>query len=254
MIATLNSEWIKLRTVRVHAVLVIIAVAFPLLVVGLVAVFTPDPDRPGNLDSVDFAGLVTGTAVISAILFGVVAAIGLTGEFSHGTIRPTFAATPSHVRVLGAKMILNSVVAAVGATVLVMVCWSIGALVLSQRGASVSLSLSDGSVGALAGLVALSVVLAWFGFGIALLVRNSPAAVSILLLWPLFAESLLGGVLFLLDAEGLVQWLPYQAGLSVVSPSPSPDSLGRPLGVIWFGVISLALVGLGLAADRRRDA
>jgi len=254
VIATVQSEWIKLRTVRVHAVLVLIAVAFPLIVTLLVALFTPDVDRGRNLDSVDFAALVSGTTVISAILFGTVAAISLTGEFSHGTIRPTFAATPSHVRVMIAKMVVNSVSAAVGIALLLAVCWIAGAAVLNQRGASVSISLSDGSLGPLLALVGVAVVLTWFAFGIALLVRNSPAAVSILLLWPLFAESLLSGVLFLLGFDGLIRWLPYQAALSSLDQGGNTDQLGRPLGIVWFGVVSLALVGAGMAIDRTRDA
>jgi hypothetical protein len=43
VIAALQAEWIKVRTVRVHWVLVIIAVAFPTLVAALVGMFNPDP-------------------------------------------------------------------------------------------------------------------------------------------------------------------------------------------------------------------
>lgn len=254
MIATMQSEWIKLRTVRVHTVLVLIAVVFPLVVTLLVALVTPDVDRGRNLDSADFAALVSGTALISAILIGTVAAISLTGEFSHGTIRPTFAATPSHARVMGAKVAVNSLAAAVGMALLVAVCWLAGAAVLNQRGASVSLSLADGSLGVMLALVAVAVVMTWFAFGIALLVRNSPAAVSILLLWPLFAESLLAGVLFLTGFDGLVRWLPYQAALSALGQGENVDQLGRPLGIVWFGAVSLVLVAVGMAVDRTRDA
>lgn len=251
MTATVHSEWIKLRTVRVHAVLVTVAVLFPLAITTLVAVFTPDVE---DLGADSLAGLVAGTALISAILFGVVSAIALTGEFSHGTIRPTFAATPSHLRVYGAKLAVNSVTALLGGALLVLVCFGVGAAVVTQRGGDVSLSLDDGTVGALVGLLGVAVALSWFGLGIALLVRNSPAAVSIILLWPLFAENLLAGVLFLLDAEGLVRWLPYQAAVSAISVEPPDDQLGRPWGIVWFAVVSAAVIGVGLVLDRRRDA
>jgi hypothetical protein len=33
--------------------------------------------------------------------------------------------------------------------------------------------------------VILSVLVTWFGFGVGLLIRNSPTTVSLLLLWPL---------------------------------------------------------------------
>ena len=42
----------------------------------------------------------------------------------------------------------------------------------------------------------------WFGFGIGLIIRNSPATVSILLLWPLLIEGLIAFVFSLLGSDG----------------------------------------------------
>ena len=189
MILTLRSEWLKLRTVRVHFVLLALAVAFPVTVTVLVAIFG---DNPETVQNHELAELISGTSVISVMLFSAVAAISLTSEFAHGTIRPTYAATPNRVRVMIAKLLVNSVVAAVLSFALIAICWVAGAAILESRDAEISLSMEDGSVGALAGLVVLAVILTWFAFGIGLIVRNSPATVSILLLWPLVAEGLVG--------------------------------------------------------------
>ena len=92
MILTLRSEWLKLPTVRVHFVLLALAVAFPVTVTVLVAIFG---DNPETVQNHELAELISGTSVISAMLFGpAVAAISLTlRSFAHGTIRPTYAAT-----------------------------------------------------------------------------------------------------------------------------------------------------------------
>ena len=114
--------------------------------------------------------------------------------------------------------------------------------------------MEDGSVGALGGVVVLAVILAWFAFGIGLIVRNSPATVSILLLWPLVAEGLIAVVFSLLGADGLFKWLPYQNCLAALAANPDSDTLGRPGAWLWFGGISAALVVIGLAANLKRDA
>jgi ABC-2 type transport system permease protein len=249
--ATLRSEWIKLRTVRVHAVLLILAVAFPLVVVTLVALFGDDVD---TVRSSELAELISGTSLISAMLLASIVAIGLTGEFTHGTIRPTFAATPRRTTVVVAKLIVGSAVAAVVATLVVAVCWAVGSLVIDGRDGDVSLGLDDGSFGALAAAVVLAVLLAWFGTGIGLIVRNAPATVSLLLLWPLVAEGLLAGLMTALGAGGLTRWLPYQSVIAVLAATPSDDALGRPEAWLWFGSVSAVLVLVGTVLTRRRDA
>ena len=251
MIATMRSEWLKLRTVRVHLVLVLIAIAFPITVTVLVAVFGDDPT---TVSAADLAELIGALAVVPAMLLGVVAAIGLTSEFGYGTIRVTFAATPSRPRVLAAKLVVASVGAALVATVIAAVCWIAGAAILSARDASVSLSLEDGSVGSLAAVVVIAVELTVFAFGVGAIVHNSPAAVSLLLIWPLVAEGLVALLLTAVGADGLAKWLPYSAVISTVTADPGNDVAGRPGGWIWFGAVSLALVAIGGVLVQRRDA
>lgn len=251
MTATMLSEWIKLRTVRVHTVMLVIAAAFPLVIVALVTSFSSSPE---DLVDDDYAEFVTGVSLVAVMLLGAVAAISLTSEYSHGTIRPTFAATPSRARVVVAKWLVNTVVAAAAISALLAVSWALGAFVLSSRDTSVSLSMEDGSLGSMFALVALGVVVTWFALGLGLVLRNAPATVTILLLWPLLIESLLAGVLTLIGAGGLVRWLPYQASIQAVAPDFGDDTLGRPQAFVWFGVVSLAVIGIGLVLDRRRDA
>lgn len=251
MIATVRSEWLKVRTARVHVVMAAIAVAFPLLVVALSTGLTSSPRAFGDRG---FVELVTGVSIVTVLLLGTVAAISVTGEYAHGTIRPTYAATPHRSRVVAAKWLTNSAAVAAFAVVVLGAGWGLGATVLSSRDASVGLAMRDGTLGSMAALVAFGVVVSWFALGIALVVRSAPAAVTLLLVWPLLVENLLSGVAVLVGFSGVPRWMPYQAALSAVQPTPDASALGRPLAFVWFGAVSAALIGLGLLLERRRDA
>ena len=116
--------------------------------------------------------------------------------------------------------------------------------------------MEDGSIGALAGLVVLAVILTWFAFGIGLIVRNSPATVSILLLWPLVAEGLIAVAVRRCSAPtGSSKWLPYQACLDGAGRRhPTPTRSAVRVRGCWFGWDLGALVVIGLAANLKRDA
>lgn len=250
--ATVRSEWIKLRTVVVHWVLIALAIAFPLVITLLGAMF-------GSWVDVDLsdeiAGLVVGLAVVTAMLLGAMAATSLTSEYSHHTIRPTFAATPSRIRVHASKLVVLSTVVAAAAAVAVFGSWLVAQIVLSVRDLSASIA-SGSTLARLLSVVVLAVVVTWFGYGLGLLIRNAPATITILLLWPLIIESLIGGLFVVADWDGATKWLPYSAGIAaaVENGGGADDVLGRPWGLVWFGAVSLMLVVFGLLADTRRDA
>lgn len=251
MIATVRSEWLKLRTARVHVVMAAIAIAFPLVVVALSTALTASPRVFGDRG---FVELVTGVAFVTVFLLGTVAAISLASEYGHGTIRPTYAATPGRIRVVIAKWFTNSAATAVLVGLVLAAAWMLGAAVLAGRDAPVGLSWSDGTLGSMAALLVLAVLVSWFALGIALAVRSAPAAVTLLLVWPLLVENLLSGVAVLIGFSGVPRWMPYQAALTAVQPTPDGGALGRPLAFVWFGAVSTALVGVGALLERRRDA
>lgn len=246
----LRSEWIKLRTVTVHWVLAVIGVGFPVVITVLVAVFA-DLEN-GSFSSRDLSQLIAGLSVVSAMLLGSMAVISLTSEYSHHTIRPTYAATPNRRSVLTAKLIVNSVAVGVATALTVAVCWGVASAVLSGRGADISLG-DDGIVGTLVSVVVRSVFVAWFGYGLGLVIRNSPATVTIFLLWPLLIENLIGLLFTLIGGDGATRWLPYSAGISATIDDEG-ETLGRPWGLVYFGAVTLAVVLVGGWLDDRRDA
>jgi ABC-2 type transport system permease protein len=247
---TVRSEWIKLRTVNVHWILAIIGVAFPIVISVLVAVF-------GTVDSGfqadELSSLIAGLTIVSAMLFGALAAISITAEFAHSTIRPSYAATPKRLRVVLAKMTVNTAFVAVLTAFVVAVSWVVASLILSSRGASLSLS-DDGVLPSLISVCVHSVIVSWFAFGLGLIIRNSPATVTIFLLWPLLLENLIGLVLTLIGWDGATKWLPYNAGITATVAHDDADVLGRPNGLIYFAVVSLAIVAVGAWSNERRDA
>ena len=250
MTRTILSEWIKLRTILAHKILVLAAVAFPLVIVTLAATFGDVAEGP---DSVEMAEFILGVCVVTAMLVGVVTVIGLTSEYTHNTIRPTYAATPARPKVLTSKLIVSSAIAVVLGVVAVFGTWLSGSTIFNSRGGETSIS-DPKVMTILISTVILAVLVTWFGFGIGLLLRNSPASVSLLLLWPLLIENLIRVFLSLVGSEGAAKYLPYQAAISAATANPDPGDLGRPGGQILFACVGAALIGIGVWLDGRRDA
>ena len=249
MIDAIRSEWIKVTTITSTWVLVIVGAAFPLVISLLTAAFDGD-DEFITYDGSDLAAVIAGTAVVSSMIFGVVATLGITGEFSHNTIRPTFAALPDRWRPLLAKPIVHVVISTALTIGIVIVGWVLGAALANG---TQSLD-DDGALAALVGVVLLAIGLTLLGYALGTLVRNSAAAICILLLWPLVAEGLIAGLMAVAGGEGLQKWLPYAAGFNMVNTEPDPDSLGRVGGGVYFFVWVFAVLALGLWSARRRDA
>jgi ABC-2 type transport system permease protein len=105
--------------------------------------------------------------------------------------------------------------------------------------------------------VAFAAIVALLGYGLGLLIRSTPAAVSILILWPLVAEGIVGAVLRAAGFETAFKWMPYQAGINMGNPTLGDDggeSLGRVAGGLYFFAVTAAIGVIGAASTIRRDA
>lgn len=243
MIDAIRSEWIKMSTITVTWVLALLALLFPVVVTVLTSLLAD------NLDPSDLAEVISGTTIVAAMLLGVVASIGITNEFSHGTIRPTFAAMPDRWRPLFAKPIVQVAIATVVTVAIVVLAWLVGGAIAEDPA-----SLDNGAGAALVGVVLLAIGLTLLGYGLGLLVRNTAATICLLLLWPLIAEGLIAGLLSVAGAEGAVKLLPYSAGFNMAVVDPDPDSFGRVAGGLYFFAWVVVIVVLGMFRTRRRDA
>ena len=151
MIDAIRSEWIKVSTIRVTWILAARSPSPSRRVTVLTALFSEDLPTVATSPASS-----PGSTVVSAMLLGVVVQpVGITNEFSHGTIRPTFAAMPDRLRPLLAKPIVQVTIAVVV---------TVGDR--RRRGGSVggghgrghrSRSTTDGALPALIGVVLLAV-------------------------------------------------------------------------------------------------
>jgi ABC-2 type transport system permease protein len=253
MINVLRSEWIKLRTVRMNWILGIIALAFPLIITLLTAFF--------NGDEHDFNGrslleVLTGTGVVTTLLCGVIAAASITSEFGFGTIRPTFAAVPRRMRVIVAKGVVAVLMAMVLVTFVILIGVFVGRPLAEGQGATIDFDSVPSAVPALVGLVVLAGLMSLAGYGLGLITRSSPAAISILIVWPLIAEALIGGLIQVITGwHEVQQWMPFQAGFRLVFVEV--DSFGGPSRLVaglYFGGVATLLAAIGAVAVNRRDA
>jgi ABC-2 type transport system permease protein len=254
MIRALRSEWIKLRTIRMNHVLVILAIAFPLIVVVLTAALSDVDD----IDTDDLAGLVTGTSVVTGMLLGVIGAASITGEFGFGTIRTTFTAIPKRLRVVAAKAVLTVLVALVVEAIVVVGCYGIGSAILSSRGATLDLGASDadGSIEAMVGVVLFAAIVSLLGLGLGLVMRSTPASIAVLILWPLVAEGIVGALMAAAGVEHPFKWLPYNQGIQLGNPDAESngESLGRVIGGLYFFGVTAVVTAIGAIVTKRRDA
>ena len=250
MINALRSELIKLRTVRMNWVLGIIAIAFPLIVCGLTAAL----QNPDDINAYDFLSLANGTSVVTALLLGVIASVSITGEFAHGTIRPTFVATPNRWRVILAKGTVVAALAAIVETVVIIVTLAVSAAIASGRGADLKFGDLIDKKAPIVGLVIFTVLVTVLGFGLGLLIRNTPAALCVLILWPLLVENIVGAILSAAGVDRPIRFLPYASGIQLASPDDVTEGLGRLQGGVYFGAIAVGIAVVGAFITARRDA
>ena len=254
MINVLRSEWIKLRTVRMNWILGIIAVAFPLIITLLTAFF--NGDEP-SFRARTLLQVLAGTVIVTTLLCGVILASSITGEFGFGTIRPTFAAVPRRMKVIVGKgivgvasaMILVAIVLAIGA--------GLGRPLAEGQGASIDFGEVPTAAPALAGAVILAGLMSLAGYGLGMITRSTPAAISILIVWPLIAEGLIGGLITVITGwHNVSQWMPFNAGIRIVFVNTADDPAGpsRLISGLYFGGVAALLTAVGAVAVNRRDA
>jgi ABC-2 type transport system permease protein len=250
MIANLRSEWLKVRTLRVHLLLAVFAVVLPLAVTGIFTALSNDPSSIGGDDLVAVMGA---GMVISLMLMGVSSVLAVSAEYGYNTVRVTYAATPRRWKVVLAKWVVNSVFATGTVAIAILVTWLAGSTILRRRGREVSLSDGDDLWITLAAMVAVALVFAWFGTGLGMLIRNSAMGVTLLVLWPLLLENVISLVAILASFGQLARWLPLQTAIGAMTTAAS-DAFAWPWSVLWPLAFGAALVGIGLFVDSRRDA
>jgi ABC-2 type transport system permease protein len=236
-LAVLNAERIKLSTTRSP---LWSAVAVAVLSLGLAAVQASTAYGPGPLDAEKAA---MGVAVFGVPVLMILAALTVTNEYRSGLIRTTFMAVPNRTLVLAAKAVVAALFSGVYAAVMVM--------------ASIVVAHSDPRnwrlVGAIAVYAALAAVL---GVGVGTLLRASAGAVTVLLLWPLVAEPLLGNMPNIGSEVG--PYLPFANAFRFIDVQWLYPDYAMPWGprgsIVYFAGVAAAVFVAAVVVVNRRDA
>jgi hypothetical protein len=183
---------------------------------------------------------------VAALFAALAGLLVVTGEYRHGTIRPTFLFTPRRPRVLVAKLAASMITGLAFGVVAEAIGFAVGAVILASRG--VPFALNGGEVTQLVVGTIVGVVL-WGGLGVGLgaILRNQVAAVIALLAWGFVIENLIFGL-----APSVGRYGPEQAATAITGLTTrhllSPVAGGAVL-IAWVA----ALVAAGVVLTVRRD-
>ncbi|MEU2149047.1 MULTISPECIES: ABC transporter permease subunit [Streptomyces albovinaceus subgroup] len=237
-------EWIKFRSVRSTVWTTVATALLPVL--GAVFVATT-----GSLQSDDtvLGGSLT-LSVVAQMLAAVVGALVMTGEYSSGTIRTTFAARPRRSTVLAAKAALVAGVMYVLALASCTLAYLLGDALLPEGRYA-----QGDPLPALFGIAASFAVDAVLGLAVGTLVRHSAGAVTTvigLLLLPSLFGPLFG------DAERWIAGLSPTAALEKLiqtsdAAADTVGSLGPWPSLLLVAAYTTALALGALVLLRRRD-
>jgi ABC-2 type transport system permease protein len=204
--ALVRSELLKIRTTRSWWAYLIVIV----LLTGIGVAGEIGSSESANRSTLSFQlGLIdtVGIAVLFAIILGITI---ITNEFRHGTVTPTFLVEPHRERVILSKAIA-AVVVAIGFALLSLVVLAAVAIPWLTI-VDAQLQFGDAEFVTRTGEQILSAVLwALMGVAIGTAVHSQVAALVGTLMWIFLVENLLVGLLGLVDADGVAEYLPFHA-------------------------------------------
>ncbi len=249
-----RSEWTKLHSLRSSRITLIVAVGLVIGLGVLVALVSV-----GTWNAVDEAHRATYNAVerslsgiyFGQLAFGVLGVMLVTGEYSTGMVRATFAAVPRRLPVLWAKLAVFLAVTLALGTLACLVAFLAGQEIFASK--QVGASLGDPGVPrAVLGAGLFLAGIGAFGVGLGALLRNTAAGIATLT-GLLFVAPVIVDALPRRWADAVGPYLPANAGAAMASAGDHAGGLTP-----WAGLAVLAAwvaVAIGLAAIMlmRRD-
>lgn len=250
----ITAERIKLTTVRspwwCSAIVVVLGLGLAALF-GWLASSTADATDPSGVFTADNSIAVGGVSGFGVMVLMILAALTVTSEYRFGVIRNSFLATPHRAKVLLAKAGLVSVLAAVLTLVL-----SIAAVFITEAiGGEYSTAGFEGAeaLRQIYSVPVYAVLCVFLAVGVGALVRQSAGAISILLLWSLLLEPLLGA--FGTFGRTVSPWLPFNNANQFLGAQVATDFHWGPLGsLLYFTAFVAVIFGAALFVVNKRDA
>lgn len=255
LVRVLNSEWIKMRTLRstwitlVAIVLVIIAFGLISAMVSSGRISTQGGGPPRSLGPLS---LVLAGANLAVLIVAVMGAIVGAREFSTGMIRATFSAVPKRLPVLWSKLIVFTVVVLPIVAVSVAAVFFLGMRVLSGAGAATVAWSDDGVARSVLGTAFYIAGLGIIGLAIGVLLRTTAASIGVVIGAVIFLPALASALLP--DSwDGVLKYLPSNSATAFTGGSETGATLLTPgTGLMVFTAwIVLAIVGSAIVLTRR---
>ena len=236
-----RAEFRKLFSTKLWLWMLITSLGLTALFVSLTIAFDGQDDGPGAFGLVTAEGQrnLFATAGFAGVLSLVLGTIGITGEFRHQTITPTFLTSPHRGRVVLAKLLTYAIVglglaaAGLALTLAISLPW------VSAKDIDLSLT-ANGIPGTMLGVVVGTTVYGLVGVGIGALVRNQIAAVVGSLVFLFILEPVVSAIPKVRD---YYKYFPGGANAALTDSTQNQVSLLDP----WQGGALLVAYGLALA-------
>ncbi|WP_169164646.1 ABC transporter permease subunit [Cellulomonas taurus] len=259
-----RSEWIKLWTLRSTWWVVAITVLAQAGFTWMGTYFTLqniDPTEMGLATAEVGPSFLQSGVLIGQLVLSVLAVLAITGEYSTGSIRSTFAAAPKRIDAVLAKGLVVLVVAFITGALATLLSW---ALIAPTLGSEYGLDLSNEIHRRVLIAIPLYLVgVTLFAFAVGALLRVSAAALATVFGFFLVIETLFSSLSIKWISE-ISPFLPSNAGFQVLSTSTEPISALRAASDVtvltpWqgYGVLiawGVVLLTAALVLVRKRDA
>lgn len=247
MRAQLRCELLKQRTTRSTLFLVGWMVALVLLVVLLHDFSLSTSQAATERGQLQIFGWGTTLGVLFAGLLG---AISSSGEFRHGTIRPTLLAEPKRSRVIAAKIVTSALTGALLGLLAEALAAGAGSAGLAAREITIHVTASS-YLQLVAGGAGAAALWGALGAGVGAIVRNQVATVVGLCIWFLLAEALLSG-----DLPTVGKFLPGASAGALAGAVGNPQAAASVLApgfaaLVLAGYVAIAMVLGGIAMTQR---
>lgn len=254
----LRSEWIKQRTLR-STWLTLAGTAFALVAFGLMSALTAsgvveDVGGPGSgFGATDPVSTVLAGANFAVLVVAVFGAVVGAREYSTGMIRTTLTAVPKRLPVLWGKIATLTGVLAPVLFVGVLVSFFLGMEILGSGDAATLSWSDDGVARAVLGTAAYLLGLGVIGLAIGSLLRSTAGGIGTVIGAVLFIPTLASALLP--DSwDGVLKYLPSNAGMAFTSVSPGDTLLSPSAGMAVFAAWVVVAVAGAAVALKRRDA
>jgi ABC-type transport system involved in multi-copper enzyme maturation permease subunit len=249
MIASVRSEWLKLRTTAVPWVLGGIALVITALSILLIFV-NGSTTGPGSGTGTTHAGTIphspqelrnlVGAGLGSYIFALLLGTLCVTSEFRHKTVTTSFLVTPRRPRFVGAKLLTSAILSAVLAVVLLVATVIGGGLALAAKGGSFS-DMVHQIPSVAPGMILVFALFGILGVGVGSVLTNQIAAIIVCLGWFLILEQIIVALW-----HGTARWVPSGAASAA---SNLTRGRGADFGLFnaWQGALLMLLYGLVFA-------